>query len=163
MPEEVGRDSPSEAVGMNIVSRREALLAGYSTYFTGKPCKHGHIAPRFTSSRQCKECSKIKAASYYTRDGRGKARNRRLLRDYSLSSEQFDRLLERQDGRCAICNAIMELGRGTSPTQCCVDHDHTTGEVRGLLCNHCNRALGLFKDSEENLRRAFEYLRNERN
>lgn len=42
-----------------------------------------------------------------------------------------------------------------------IDHCHATGRIRGLLCHNCNRALGLLKDSEENLKRAIEYLKAE--
>ena len=59
-----------------------------------------------------------------------------------------------QDGRCAICGAVS--GR------LFVDHCHTTGNVRGLLCVACNNALGQFRDSVSALRRAIDYLEQSR-
>jgi hypothetical protein len=51
-------------------TRPEALLSGDMYYFSGKPCKHGHIAPRFTSTRACSECNRLRAAKvYYTAEG----------------------------------------------------------------------------------------------
>lgn len=58
-----------------------------------------------------------------------------------------------RDGRCDICM--------TKPSAAlCVDHDHVTGEVRGLLCGSCNRALGLLGDNLEGVMRAVKYLRS---
>jgi hypothetical protein len=61
-------------------------------------------------------------------------------------------LLSAQDGRCAICGAE----RGTR--RLAIDHDHTTGFIRGLLCVRCNTGLGSFRDDPELLRKAIEYL-----
>jgi hypothetical protein len=61
-----------------------------------------------------------------------------------------------QDNQCAICAVPMTTERG--PHMACLDHSHETGLVRGYLCNKCNRALGLFQDNLENLRRAADYL-----
>jgi hypothetical protein len=58
-----------------------------------------------------------------------------------------------QDGRCAICRKKPQTGRRLS-----VDHDHKTGEVRGLLCTLCNQGLGYFKDDPGRLGAALEYL-----
>lgn len=59
-------------------------------------------------------------------------------------------MLEEQGGLCAICGNPLEVP--------CVDHDHETNQVRGLLCNPCNRGLGLFKDKPETLRSAAAYI-----
>lgn len=59
----------------------------------------------------------------------------------------------RQGGRCAICRREPEQGRRLA-----VDHDHATGEVRGLLCKACNTALGMFRDDVASLARAIGYL-----
>lgn len=55
-----------------------------------------------------------------------------------------------QDGKCAICNTV--------PKVLCVDHDHATGEIRGLLCHRCNKGLGHFYDDLRMLETAIEYL-----
>lgn len=77
------------------------------------------------------------------------------LRQYGLTVATWEWLYESQAGKCAICAVELERrGRGTH-----VDHDHTTGIVRGLLCRRCNRALGLLKDDETVLASAIRYLR----
>lgn len=63
-------------------------------------------------------------------------------------------MLARQGGRCAIC----ERSPGILRVALRVDHDHATGRVRGLLCDSCNAALGLFGDETARLERAIEYL-----
>jgi len=74
------------------------------------------------------------------------SRWQRLEADYSLTKEQFYELLDKQGGRCAICRH--PLPKGTAV----VDHCHETGEVRGLLCNADNLALGLVEDGRNILR-----------
>src|SRR6266498_598017 len=63
------------------------------------------------------------------------------LRKYGLTPEEFEQLLASQGGRCAVCRSAdpQTPKRGTW----CVDHDHVTGQIRGLLCNLCNRAIGM--------------------
>ena len=70
---------------------------------------------------------------------------------YNLSLDDFNDLLESQNHRCAIC------GKAFVHTPF-VDHDHATGQVRGLLCRHCNVILGMAGDSCEILKNAFNYL-----
>lgn len=77
------------------------------------------------------------------------------LARYGLTHAEYQRLLEKQGGGCAIC-------RSNDPHHWSrrfqVDHDHKTGAVRGLLCSGCNGGLGLFKDDLERLRAAIHYI-----
>lgn len=85
------------------------------------------------------------------------ARSRRwsnIKAKFGLSKEQYLTLLAKQDGRCAICSTDSPLGWGVFV----VDHCHSSGKVRGLLCSNCNTGLGLFKDSVEALTKAITYL-----
>lgn len=79
------------------------------------------------------------------------ARNRTLRRAqrYGLTLEQFNSMVEAQAGRCAICHEGREL---------VIDHCHSSGAVRGLLCVSCNTAIGLLSDDVERLRSSIEYL-----
>lgn len=83
------------------------------------------------------------------RDPRGVQR-KNLMNNYGLTVDQWDRMLVRQGGRCAIC---------LEPTyDLCVDHCHDSGKVRALLCAQCNRGLGMFADEPARLRAAAKYL-----
>lgn len=74
----------------------------------------------------------------------------------NMSHERYQLLLTQQEHSCAICKTHQsKLKRVLN-----VDHDHVTGEVRGLLCDACNRALGYFKDSVQILKTAQDYLCN---
>jgi hypothetical protein len=72
---------------------------------------------------------------------------------YGISLVQYERLLEQQDGVCAICD---RPPRGRPVLD--VDHDHLTGLVRGLLCGNCNRAVGLLDDNPELFDKAKAYI-----
>ena len=69
-----------------------------------------------------------------------------------ITPEQLIDTYERQEECCAICKIEIEL------MDSAIDHNHETGEFRGVLCRQCNRALGMFKDSPTILRNAVEYL-----
>ena len=86
-------------------------------------------------------------ARYVANPERSRADN---LRKYSLTPEGYVALVSAQGGRCAICRR---------PSGLDVDHDHTSGKVRGLLCGSCNRGIGLFKDDPERLSSAIAYLK----
>lgn len=83
-----------------------------------------------------------------------KAREGHLRRLYGLTLEQYNELLQRQDEKCPVC--LRHKDEFT--TNLAVDHDHITGEIRGLLCNYCNhRMVGRHRDSAL-LRRIADYL-----
>ena len=87
-----------------------------------------------------------------------KKRNRAswLWTQYRLRPEDYEKMWEKQDKFCAICWAWPEISKPKRIFP--VDHDHDTGEIRGILCHACNKALGLFRDDPEILYRAAEYL-----
>lgn len=133
-------------------SWKEAKLAGSIKYFTGKPCKKGHISPRFTSTRHCIECQAIRSLKY-SRSEKGKLqyKNRHLKKTYGISLEKISACTN-----CQICKVFLDDGVGKNGR--CVDHDHESGEIRGILCNNCNRALGLMQDDPKRLVEAAKYL-----
>jgi hypothetical protein len=98
-------------------------------------------------------------AAQFRAAARGSEKQRRANKDYNLRQNygitlaDFEAMLASQDGRCAIC-----LGFFPSEFETHADHDHSTGRVRGLLCNSCNNGLGRFRDDPDILRRAAAYL-----
>lgn len=76
---------------------------------------------------------------------------------YNITPEEFDQMLKNQNGMCAICSTTKNSERFQHLV---VDHDHKTGQVRGLLCTPCNSGLGMFKDNLELVNRAAAYLAN---
>jgi hypothetical protein len=107
---------------------------------------------------QCKLCSYVQGASYKRRhpESRRRYNNQRyqhkLLVCYGLTADAYAELLRQQEGACAICKLSPKRKK------LAVDHDHASGMVRGLLCDRCNRAVGLFGDSVLILQQAVAYL-----
>lgn len=83
-----------------------------------------------------------------------KANYWRLKRTYGITPEQYDCLLEKQRSCCAICGKH----KSSFPNKLYVDHNHLTGQVRGLLCHYCNTGLGNFGDDVKAMRAAIEYV-----
>jgi hypothetical protein len=79
-----------------------------------------------------------------------------LRKNYGITIEQYEEMLEAQGGTC-VCGAT-EPGGGGRYQNFLVDHDHETGEVRGLLCYTCNTAVGLVQDNPDTLRALADYL-----
>lgn len=110
-------------------------------------CECGVEVERKPGRPVCTSCRKDPRA------GQAEKERRRTLRKYGVDQAWFDATLDAQDGRCAICGTD-EPGRKTWS----IDHCHATGKVRGLLCNHCNTAIGLMRDDPAVLRAAIRYL-----
>jgi hypothetical protein len=95
----------------------------------------------------------------YRAEYRNRPERKRAMRDlyyrrtYGLSADEVDVMLDAQGGGCAICGVLPDtLGKLH------LDHDHMTGDIRGLLCQSCNQAIGHLRDDPALLRRAADYL-----
>lgn len=101
-----------------------------------------------------KEETKAKVRQYY-KDNADVWAESSLKRLYGITLEDYNRLLTEQNSCCAICNLHETAHNGRLH----VDHCHTTGKVRGLLCHGCNTGIGLFKESEDIMLKAIGYLK----
>ncbi len=119
-----------------------------------------------SSPTRCSRCGGIKPASSFHFEPHRKSglslwckdcvREKDRKHRFGVTAEDMERLLSAQNKTCAIC------GKPISEKTAHVDHDHVTGEIRGLLCGKCNPALGLFGDNEETILRAAIYLESYR-
>lgn len=102
---------------------------------------------------QCKECVKASRRENWRKypENRNVAKRQAWARKhkYGLTELAYTTLLESQGGGCAICRGDFRLS---------VDHCHVTGKIRGILCGHCNRGLGGFRDNPDLVLGALNYL-----
>lgn len=128
-------------------------------FFNSKTTKDGR-------SYRCKACDTLARKAYRAkhREFHLKAQRERNWRHkYNLEREDFEKMWEGQDGKCAICSVVLtniEIDNDpkNKSNTACVDHCHVTGQVRALLCARCNKGIGLFDDEAEKVRLAYEYL-----
>lgn len=90
----------------------------------------------------------------HSKKTRDRAADARLRREYQITLEEYNLIIEHQKGCCAICR------RPPKGARLAVDHNHITGEVRGLLCMQCNRALGKWRDNNQLVAYAYAYVLN---
>jgi hypothetical protein len=127
-------------------------IAEFGTRPSGKPkgyCRtcEAHYQKRYASTEHGAASHRAASAKWHGENGR----DYQLSYRYGISQDDFDRMLEEQSGRCAIC--------GTTPESTLhVDHCHDTLNVRGLLCTKCNIGIGYFNDDVEVMKRAIAYL-----
>lgn len=166
---------------MNRGHRYIAKSKGQLLYFTGTPCKHGHLTDRRTATGKCVECERLgqltdkqkeyhrklkktekyrsmarkyRSSIYGTVKYREQSRATHLKRTYNITPETFQLMVQEQNGLCKIC--AVQFDNNILP---CVDHCHETGAIRGVLCKLCNQLLGFSRDNTTTLQRAIEYLK----
>lgn len=137
-------------------------------------CKKCRVA---SGKRHCRDCNKTKPfEAFYCSAGvysavcrrchdRRHAKThgeRRIVREFGLEPEAYRRLVEKQNGMCAICGKPETVKLYGKVRAMHLDHCHTTNTVRELLCSECNIGLGKFKDDPELLRKAADYLEKHR-
>lgn len=190
--------------------RQAAAAEGMSRYFTGKPCKNGHLSDRHVVNGKCCECHRIgqrkqnekydrsaprsgpttrgqtgrtsktvveiqaRALAYakanpeqvkeasrkfyerYRVEVNRRSSSGRHLREKGITLEQYETLMASHNGQCDICKTTEPGGQHN---QFNLDHCHTTGVLRGVLCRRCNTSIGQFEDSIPLLLAAVDYLR----
>jgi len=117
--------------------------------------KHNQLQKKGTPEQR-KKWKKNQVRKYYphTKSEKEKFSNRLWRLKIKLSLEEYKNLVLKQKDLCAIC------GKQEKNKSLAIDHDHTTGKTRGLLCQKCNRALGGFCDDIQVVKNALTYLKN---
>lgn len=88
--------------------------------------------------------------------------NTKLKQKYGIDAAQYDLMLAKQNGVCAICKNVERSSMFGNRVKLAVDHCHKTGKVRGLLCSGCNTGIGHFNEDPERIRRAIDYVESHR-
>lgn len=152
-----------------LISRQDAKAQGLTLYFTGRPCKYGHVDVRQVSNFGCKTCLRKKWRAYAkekpeaVRQHQKKAARKRYYADLNKSRERIRRDTWKRLGypsptrerpeTCECCGGP-PTGKGVLH----LDHCHETGKFRGWLCNKCNAGIGSLGDGLVGVARALDYL-----
>ena len=126
-----------------------AFNAGHLAYDSIDPCPSGHYK-RFVSSNNCVDCSKSAMQSRSE-----SAKWARIFKLYGLSKHDIEVMLHEQNYQCFICGDCIASGHH-------IDHCHTTGKVRKLLCSRCNQAIGLLRENSTFFDKAAKYIKAHR-
>lgn len=127
--------------------------SSYLDGFTSK-CKKCHIKQTTANYRNKPEINEANKRRYFA--DKDAERNRDYKRNYGLTLEDYNNMLASQDYQCKICSIS---DKQASKGRLFVDHCHTTGKIRGLICHHCNTMLGLAKDNISILEKSIQYLK----
>lgn len=129
--------------------RRKAWFQANQTEIKAKPCVTCAGVERDIHGN-CIPCRRVRGREW-ARQNATSVNAKVRLKKYGLTEHQLMLMLQRQGGCCAICECKLS-------DRYDIDHDHATGEVRGLLCHSCNLGLGHFADNPRSLRQAADYL-----
>lgn len=105
-----------------------------------------------SNNTRCIPCGRKRNILWDTKD---RAKDRKLRITFGITLIQYNQMLKNQNNKCSICYSEVANGKGAFH----VDHCHTTGKIRGLLCHYCNVGLGNFKDNIATLANAIQYLK----
>jgi hypothetical protein len=130
--------------GLKMVDRKE----GDKKYYREHRVAHDVNSNKW--AREHPEKKKKIAREWYHRNKR-QAESSRLKSEYGITIEDYDKMYLKQEGKCAGCKTFHDV--------LCVDHNHKTGKIRGLLCRKCNSALGFVEDNVVTLENLIALLR----
>ena len=109
---------------------------------------------------RCKVCCKEDIKQWRTSQSLDRLKDLYLQRKYGVTIQWYQDTLALQNNTCPICNKSFIFQGELGPDSPVVDHCHTTGHVRGIICNECNRGLGYFHDNSAALYKAALYVQN---
>lgn len=136
---------------------------GPDARLTGSKGGKGHN-PALAQSSYCKPCHLDYSREYHKRPGvqeqRAKWRLRRNMAKYGITPETYEEMLLAQGRKCAICGTDEPGGQENAQgiARFAVDHCHSTGKVRGLLCTRCNTGIGMFNEDISAMAAAIAYI-----
>ncbi len=131
------------------------VLKSFSEFCKNKSTKFG-------IGCHCKQCD-AKKHKAWRKDNLDVIRSRNLKVSFGITIDDYDVLLSKQNEVCAICGNKETRKNMYGIRRLAVDHNHTTGKIRGLLCSTCNQGLGMFYTDENGidlLLKSVEYMRN---
>lgn len=124
--------------------------------------------------KKCSRCKLPKPKSEFWKDARQKDglrcyckvcakksyphRNAWRKSAYGVDDDWYNNKLKVQENVCAICGKKETMKNAYGLRNLCIDHNHFSGQIRGLLCSNCNRGIGSFKEDTQALKKAIEYL-----
>ena len=120
--------------------RRQQMRKANKRYNEKHPHRRAEISKKYRDNNPGKQTQAM--------------RKWKLKKYFGITKAYYNELLQYQKGKCGICRAPM--------TKVAIDHSHTNGKVRGLLCNNCNVGLGMFRDDTSLLYEAITYLEGSR-
>lgn len=144
--------------------RKTSYYAKKSTGYCYK-CNKGNTKSRILQEKQiCRFCKVEKSnIEFYKRNGLLRTECKKcvnLKHNFNITEIEYNNLLKIQNNCCAICKSNFSHNHQNGKSaSLAVDHCHDTGKIRGLLCSKCNLGLGQFKDNENFLIQAIEYLK----
>lgn len=104
-------------------------------------------------AKYCRTCNHTKSKNRYL-NNKDKHKDATLKKVYGITLLEYHKMLVKQKHKCAICGILQDKNK----KYFAVDHDHVTGEIRGILCERCNQGLGYFRDNIDILMNAITYL-----
>ena len=139
----------NKALGIRVSACKECRNGRKREYRKKNPEKQ-KMMDRAAYERQ--RLNRIAYAKRYREENPEKTRNTNLKVKYGITSEDYDEMYEKQGGKCGICHKHQDdLNRVL-----CVDHCHVSGNVRGLLCDTCNRFLGFYEQLSDGCKKYLE-------
>lgn len=135
-------------------------LIQFDPHKTAKDGLRGYCKPcRNAAQSLYYQKHKLERRSYdqaYYRRNPDKWRDEQLRRKFGITIENYRIILDQQDGKCLIC--LRSAADFPGQRWLAVDHCHATGQIRGILCHSCNRAVGLFQDNPDLMIKAAQYV-----
>jgi len=160
-----GKLLPSSVEDNPEPSKRTYRLICGSKSKSGQTGRAEKYPQGFFREKKCRKCDNLFVPNapselYCNDDCKDEAIADRYLKNtYGIVWVDYVRMFKQQQGRCAICGGEGFKMAEHHIVKLVVDHNHSTGEVRGLLCHNCNRAIGLLQENEQSFLNAIQYLK----